>query len=153
MKLGVSGSLTRAFVHSPLTPLLLLVSVLLGILALVVLPREEEPQIIVPLVDIRVEADGLKAPDVVKLVVEPLEDIIKGINDVEHVYSMTEDDRTVVTARFKVGTEEERAIVRVHDEIRANIWRIPIGIPEPLIVRRGINDVPIVTVTLAPARD
>ena len=150
MKLGVSGAITSAFIRSPLTPLLLLVAVLLGVLALVVLPREEEPQIIVPLVDIQVEANGLRAPDVVKLITEPLEDMIKGINDVEHVYSMTEDDRTVVTARFKVGTEEERAIVRVHDEIRANIGRIPVGIPEPLIVRRGINDVPIVTVTLAP---
>ena len=148
--LGISGHLTKAFLRSPMTPLLLLASLALGIVALMALPREEEPQISVPVVDILVDANGLKAPDVVELVTKPLEDIVKGVNNVEHVYSMSEDDRVMVTARFDVGTDEDVAILRVHDEIRANIAHIPIGIPDPLIIGRGINDVPIITVTLAP---
>lgn len=148
--LGISGHLTKFFLRSPLTPLLLLASLAVGFVALMVLPREEEPQISVPMVDILVDANGLKAPDVVELVTKPLEDIVKGVNNVEHVYSMTEDDRVMVTARFEVGTDEDVAILRVHDEIRANISNIPIGIPDPLVIGRGINDVPIVTITLAP---
>ncbi len=150
MKVGISGALTRAFIGSPLTPLLLLASLAVGVVALLVLPREEEPQISVPMVDILVAANGLKATDAVELVTKPLEDIIKGILEVEHVYSSTEDDQVVVTARFEVGTDEDVAILRVHAEIRANFDRLPLGIPEPLIVGRGINDVPIVTLTLAP---
>jgi multidrug efflux pump subunit AcrB len=148
--LGISGHLTKFFLRSPLTPLLLLASLAMGLVALSALPREEEPQISVPMVDILVDANGLKASDVVELVTKPLEDIVKGVNNVEHVYSLTEDDRVMVTARFDVGTDEDVAILRVHDEIRANIRHIPIGIPDPLIIGRGINDVPIVTITLAP---
>ncbi|MFN3869125.1 MAG: efflux RND transporter permease subunit, partial [Hyphomicrobiaceae bacterium] len=148
--LGISGRLTRAFIASPLTPLLLMASMALGLIALVSLPREEEPQISVPLVDILVNADGLKAEDAVRLVTEPLETIVKSINGVEHVYSQTLDDRVVVTARFLVGTEADNAILRVHDKVRANYDRIPVGIPEPLIVGRGIDDVAIVVATLSP---
>ena len=150
MKLGLSGRLTRGTITSPLTPLFMLTALALGLLAVFLLPREEEPQISVPMVDIMVQADGLKAADAIELVTEPLEDIVKGINEVEHVYSFSEDDRVLVTARFEVGTTEEAAIVRVHDEIRANMSRIPMGIPEPLIIGRGINDVPVVTLTLKP---
>jgi len=150
MKLGISGSLTRAFIGSPLTPLFLIAAVALGLVALLLLPREEEPQISVPMVDIFVQANGLKADDAVKLVTEPLETIIKGIKGVEHVYSNTKDDQAVVTARFLVGTPSDDAILRVHEKIRANLDRIPLGIPEPLIVGRGIDDVAIVVVTLTP---
>ncbi|MGB3271628.1 MAG: efflux RND transporter permease subunit [Xanthobacteraceae bacterium] len=150
MKLGIAGGLTRAFIASPLTPLFLLAAFALGLVALLTLPREEEPQISVPMVDIHVEANGLKAEDAVKLVTEPLETIVKSIDGVEHVYSQTEDDGTVVTARFLVGTNADAAILRVHEKIRANMSRIPVGIPEPLIVGRGIDDVAIVVVTLTP---
>ena len=149
-RLGLSGQLTRFFIASPLTPLFLLAGLALGLIALFALPREEEPQISVPMVDIFVSADGLKAVDAVKLVTEPLETIVKAINGVEHVYSNTVDDRVVVTARFLVGTSPDNAILRVHEKIRANYDRIPTGIPEPLIVGRGIDDVAIVTLTLAP---
>ena len=148
--LGVSGLLTRYFIQSPLTPLILLAGLALGLIALMALPREEEPQISVPMVDIFVTADGLKAEDAVKLVTDPLETIVKAINGVEHVYSNTEDDRVVVTARFFVGTPADDAILRVHEKVRANYDRSPLGIPEPLIVGRGIDDVAIVTLTLAP---
>ena len=150
MKLGIAGGLTRSFIGSPLTPLFLLAALALGLVALVTLPREEEPQVSVPMVDIHVQANGLKAEDAVKLVTEPLETIIKSIDGVEHVYSQTADDGALVTARFKVGTSSDSAVLRVHDKVRANMDRIPVGIPEPLIVGRGIDDVAIVVVTMTP---
>ena len=150
MKLGIAGGITRAFIQSPLTPLFLLASLAVGLVALLTLPREEEPQISVPMVDIMVRADGLKAEDAVKLVTEPLESIVKSIDGVEHVYSQTRDDNVMVTARFLVGTSSDAAILRVHEKVRANLNRIPVGIPEPLIVSRGIDDVAIVVLTLSP---
>ena len=147
---GIAGNLTRAFITSPLTPLFLLAALILGLVALVTLPREEEPQISVPMVDIHIRADGLRAEDAVKLVTEPLETIVKSIPGVEHVYSQTRDDGAMVTARFVVGTSGDAAILRVHEKVRANMDRIPDGIPEPLIVGRGIDDVAIMVVTLSP---
>src|SRR5512142_1751526 len=150
MNLGLSGRLTRATIRSPLTPLFLLAAIVFGLIALMVIPREEEPQISVPMVDIIVQANGLKAADASELVTKPLEEIVKGINGVEHVYSQTQDDRVMVTARFLTGTSEDDAILRVHAKLRANYDRIPLGIPEPLIVGRGINDVAIEVLTLSP---
>lgn len=147
---GIAGNLTRAFITSPLTPLFLLAALILGVVALITLPREEEPQISVPMVDIHLQADGLRAEDAVKLVTEPLETIVKSIPGVEHVYSQTRDDGAMVTARFVVGTSGDAAILRVHEKLRANMDRIPDGIPEPLIVGRGIDDVAIMVVTLSP---
>jgi len=150
VRLGLSGRLTQATIRSPLTPLFLFAALAVGLIALLTIPREEEPQISVPMVDIWVNADGLKAPDAVELVTKPLEAIIKGIDGVEHVYSQTVDDRVLVTARFFVGTNADDAILRVHEKIRANLDRIPVGIPEPLIVGHGINDVAVVVLTLSP---
>ena len=151
VRLGLAGALTRVAIDSPLTPLFLIAAFVFGLIALVSLPREEEPQISVPMVDILVRADGLKAEDAVRLVTEPLETIVKGIDGVEHVYSRTADDQAMVTARFKVGTPSDAAILRVHEKVRANIDRIPLGIPEPLIVGRGIDDVAILSLTRSSA--
>ncbi len=148
--LGIAGGLTRAFVQSALTPLMILAALAVGLLALVSLPREEEPQISVPLVDIHISAPGLMAEDLVKLVVEPLETLMKSINDVDHVYSQTRDNGAMVTARFLVGTSADSAVLRVRDKVLANMDRIPVGIPEPLIIGRGIDDVAIVALTLSP---
>ncbi len=153
MRLGLSGILTRTFINSPLTPLLLIAALIAGVLAVASLAREEEPQISVPMVDITVAANGYKADEAVELVTRPLEDIVKSIDGVEHVYSRTEDDRVVVTARFRVGTDQDVAVLRVHEKIRANIGNIPKGIPEPLIVGRGINDVAILVLTLSAEAD
>ena len=153
MKLGLSGILTRTFINSPLTPLLLIAALIGGAIAVFSLPREEEPQISVPMVDIIVTANGYRADEAVELVTRPLEDIVKGINGVEHVYSQTQDDRVVVTARFLVGTDEDTAVLRIHEKIRADIAGLPKGIPEPLIVGRGINDVAIVVLTLSAKPD
>ncbi|MET3352888.1 UNVERIFIED_ORG: multidrug efflux pump subunit AcrB [Xanthobacter viscosus] len=148
--LGLAGVLTRAFITSPLTPLLLIAAFAFGLIALITLPREEEPQISVPMVDISVSAQGLKAEDAVKLVTEPLETIVKAIDGVEHVYSTTQDDGVIVTARFLTGTSPDAAILRVHEKVRANLDRIPVGITEPLIVGRSIDDVAILVLTLTP---
>ncbi|NBV60857.1 MAG: efflux RND transporter permease subunit, partial [Rhodobacteraceae bacterium] len=148
--LGIAGWLTRAFITSPLTPLFLMASLAVGLIALGALPREEEPQISVPLVDIHIQAAGIKADDAVKLVTEPMETIVKGIDQVEHVYSDTRDDGVMVTARFQVGVSADTAILRVRDKILANMDRIPVGIPQPLVVGRGINDVAIVSLSFSP---
>ncbi|MGB5094092.1 MAG: efflux RND transporter permease subunit [Parvibaculum sp.] len=149
MKRGISGFLTQSFIGSPLTPLILVAAMAMGMIALVSLPREEEPQISVPMVDIMVSTNGYKAPDAVELITKPLEDLVKGINGVEHVYSTTQDDQVLVTARFLVGMDEDTALLRVHEKIRAHISELPYGIPEPLIVGHGINDVAILVVTLS----
>ncbi|MGD9917687.1 MAG: efflux RND transporter permease subunit [Paenirhodobacter sp.] len=148
-KLGIAGRLTRAFIRSALTPLIILAALAVGLVALISLPREEEPQISVPMVDIHLQAPGLKAEDAMKLVTEPMETIIKGINEVEHVYSQTSDDYSLVMARFIVGTSSDAAILRVHEKVNANLDRIPTGIDAPIIVGRGIDDVAIVALTLS----
>jgi multidrug efflux pump subunit AcrB len=153
VKLGISGRLTRAFIRSPLTPLFLLAALAAGLVAVLTIPRDEDPQIHVPMVDVMVTANGLKAADAAELITKPLETILKAIPGVEHIYSETEDDQVLVTARFVVGTNEDAAVVRVNDKIRANLNRIPIGIAPPLIVGRGIDDVAIVTLTLTPRPD
>ncbi len=150
IELGLSGNLTKSFISSPLTPLMLFAALIIGFIALQSLPREEEPQISVPLVDIHISTNGLKAIDGVKLVTEPFETIIKAIPEVEHVYSNTIDNQVLLTARFYVGTNADAAIARVHEKIRANINRLPKGILDPLVVGRGIDDVAIVTLTLTP---
>ena len=151
--LGIAGNLTRAFIKSPLTPLFLIAAFAFGIVALLTLPREEEPQISVPMVDIIVQAPGLRADDAQKLISEPLETIVKSINGVEHIYSQSMDNMVMVTARFLVGTSSDAAVLRVHDKVRANIDRIPVGIAEPKVVGRGIDDVAIVTLTFSPTKD
>ncbi|MBU0554405.1 MAG: efflux RND transporter permease subunit [Alphaproteobacteria bacterium] len=150
MNLGISGRLTRATIASPLTPLLLLASLAVGLLALFSIPREEEPQISVPMVDIQVMAPGLDAADATELVGIPLETIVKSIDGVEHVYTQAQDDGVMVTARFLVGSDPEDAAIRVEEKLRANWDRKPVGIPDPKVTVRGINDVPAVVLTLTP---
>jgi len=153
MNLGLSGRLTRATLHSPLTPLMLLAAIAVGLMALLSIPREEEPQISVPMVDIMVAAPGLSASDATELAAKPLEAIVRSIDGVEHVYTQVQDDQVMVTARFVVGSDPDDAAVRVHEKVRANYDSIPVGVSEPQIVTRGINDVPAVVLTLTPRAD
>ncbi|MBR0551283.1 efflux RND transporter permease subunit [Stakelama marina] len=150
MSLGISGNITKATIKSPLTPLFLLAAIMVGIIATMTIPREEEPQIKVPMVDIRVAAPGLSASDAVELVGKPLETIVKSVDGVEHVYTQAEDNGVMVTARFMVGSNPEDAAIRINEKLNANIDRIPVGIPPPQVTVRGINDVPIVVLTLTP---
>ncbi|MCP5387523.1 MAG: efflux RND transporter permease subunit [Novosphingobium sp.] len=150
MNLGISGAITRATIRSPLTPLFLLAAIVVGLISTITIPREEEPQISVPMVDIRVAAPGLAAPDAIELVAKPLETIVKSIDGVEHVYAQAEDNGVLVTARFLVGSDPEDAATRIDEKIKANIDRIPVGIPPPQVTVHGITDVPIVVLTLTP---
>jgi len=150
MSLGISGKITRATIRSPLTPLMLLAAIVVGLLATITIPREEEPQISVPMVDIRVGAPGLSAPEAIELVAKPLETIVKSVDGVEHVYAQAQDNGVLVTARFLVGSDPEDAATRINEKIQANIERIPVGIPAPQVTVRGISDVPIVVLTLTP---
>ncbi|CAH0498196.1 efflux RND transporter permease subunit [Novosphingobium sp. CECT 9465] len=150
MNLGISGKLTRATIQSPLTPLFLLAAMIVGLIATITIPREEEPQISVPMVDIMVQAPGLSAPQTVELVAKPLETIVKSVDGVEHVYAQAQDNGVLVTARFLVGSNPEDAAIRINEKIEANKTRIPVGIPMPQVTVRGINDVPIVVLTLTP---
>ncbi|MCC6828529.1 MAG: efflux RND transporter permease subunit [Novosphingobium sp.] len=150
MNLGISGKLTRATILSPLTPLFLLAAILVGLLATITIPREEEPQIKVPMVDIMVQAPGVSAENAVELVGKPLETIVKSVDGVEHVYTQAQDNGVLVTARFLVGSNPEDAAIRINEKIEANKDRIPVGIPAPQVTVRGINDVPIVVLTLSP---
>jgi len=150
MNLGISGRLTRATIASPLTPLFLLAAIAVGLLALFSIPREEEPQISVPMVDIQVMAPGLSAADATELVGIPLETIVKSVDGVEHVYTQARDDGVMVTARFLVGSNPEDAAIRIEEKLRANWDRKPAGIPDPRVTVRGINDVPAVVLTLSP---
>ena len=150
MNLGISGKLTRATIMSPLTPLFLLAAILVGLIATITIPREEEPQIKVPMVDLMVQAPGLSAREAVELVGKPLETIVKSVDGVEHVYTQAQDNGALVTARFLVGSNPEDAAIRINEKIEANKDRIPVGIPAPQVTVRGINDVPIVVLTLTP---
>jgi multidrug efflux pump subunit AcrB len=149
-RLGLAGGIVRRFIDNPVTPLLVLLAVLAGAVALAVVPREEEPQIRVPLVDVIVAAPGLSASDAVEEMARPLEDILAGIEGVDHVYARVQDGQVVVSARFFPGTDSDDAVLRVIERIGANGERRPPGIPEPLIVGRGIEDVAVIAFAVAP---
>lgn len=147
-KLGIAGALTRATITSPLTLLFLLAAFAVGLMALAAIPREEEPQISVPMVDVRLMAPGLSADETVEAVTRPIEIALKGLDGVEHVYSRSEDDGALVTARFEVGTNPEAAIVRVQQKLREpGIAPAALG-GEPQVTVKGIDDVPVLVVTL-----
>ncbi|MBI2783484.1 MAG: efflux RND transporter permease subunit [Gammaproteobacteria bacterium] len=147
---GFAGRITQAFAHSTLTPLIIVVSLVLGAMALTSMPQEEDPQITVPFVDVFISTSGLKADDVVELVTKPFEDILKGIDNVEHTYSTTRDDGVVFTIRFDARFDDDIAVARVNDAIDANRYRMPPNIQEPLVIGRSIDDVAVIVLTLAP---
>lgn len=146
--LGIAGRTARQFINSPVTPLLMMAALGIGLLGLFFTPRQEDPKISVPMVDIFVEYPGASAEQVTSLVTEPLERIMSEIPGVRHVYSATQRGQALVTVRFKVGEELGASIVKVHDKVQSNLDKIPPGVSMPLVKPIGIDDVPIVTVTL-----
>ena len=148
--MGISGRIARYFQDSQLTPLLALVAMLLGVFAVVVTPREEEPQINVTMANVLVPFPGASARDVETLVATPAEQVLAQISGVEHVYSVSRPGLAVLTVQFEVGVPRIEALVRLHDTIAANRdWAPPeLGIGEPIIKPKGIDDVPIVALTL-----
>jgi multidrug efflux pump subunit AcrB len=146
--LGPSGRLAKYFIDSKLTPLVILASVLLGIAAVIALPREEEPQIIVPMIDIFVRMPGASAAEVEQRVTRPMEKLLWEIPGVEYVYSTASPGMAMAVVRFYVGQNEEASIVRLQAKLTANFDRIPPHVSYPLIKPRYIDDVPILALTL-----
>ena len=149
--MGVSGRIARAALDSPLTPLGALVAVLLGIFAIIATPREEEPQIDVTMVDVFVPFPGAAVHDVESLVTIPAEQVLAQMAGIEHVHSMSRPGAALVTVQFKVGVPRTEAIVRVRDTLASHRdWVAPeLGVMEPVVKPRGIDDVPVVALTLA----
>ncbi len=147
--LGLAGKTARSFIHSPLSPLLFLAMLAMGILGLMATPRQEDPQISVPLVDIFLSYPGASAQQVADMAVNPLERIMSEIPGVKHVYSASARGEGVVTVRFKVGEETGPSLVKVHDKLASNLDNMPSGVQMPPLVKvKGIDDVPVVTLTL-----
>jgi multidrug efflux pump subunit AcrB len=150
--LGTAGRIAAAFIHSKLTPLLIVASTGLGLMAVMGLPREEEPQIIVPMVDVFVELPGAPPAEVEQRITRPVEKLLWEIPGVEYVYSTSSPGRSMVIVRFKVGQNQEDALVRLNQKLHANIDRIPPGAHGPLVKLRSIDDVPILGITLWSTR-
>ncbi len=148
--LGLSGRLARAFLTSQLTPLLALTALLLGVFAVLVTPREEEPQIDVTFANIFIGFPGASAEQVESLVASPMEKVLGEISGVEHIYSASSPGLATLGVQFKVGEHRTEAIVRLYNAIYSNQdWRpANAGILQPLVKPKGIDDVPIVTLTL-----
>ena len=145
---GAAGRLAAAFIQSKLTPLFIVASIALGALAVIALPREEEPQIIVPMVDVFVQMPGATPADVEQRVTRPMEQLLWEIPGVEYLYSTSSPGQSMVVVRFKVGEAEEGALVRLNQKLAANADRIPPGVIGPIVKPRSIDDVPIFAVTL-----
>jgi len=150
--LGIAGRIAAAFIGSRLTPLFIIASVLLGVGAVLLLPREEEPQIVVPMVDVFVRMPGASAKEVENRVTRPMEELLWEIPGVEYVYSTTSPGQSMAIVRFKVGEDEEKSIVRLNQKLYANFDRIPPGATQPLVKPRSIDDVPILALTLSSGR-
>ena len=150
--LGIAGKLAKSWINSKLTPLVIVSALLAGVFSVFMLPREEEPQIIVPMIDLFVEMPGAPAQEVEQRVTRPMEKLLWEIPGVEYVYSTTMPGSALVIVRFKVGEDEEKAIVRVNQKMYANFDMIPPGVSQPLVKPRSIDDVPILALTLHSRR-
>ena len=146
-RFGLIARILTFFVDSPLTPLIAGAAILLGALAVFFLPREEEPQIVVPMVDVFVAMPGASAEEVAQRVTRPLEKLTRELPGVEYVYSTSSPGQALVIVRFLVGWDEEEAIVQLYQKLYANLDRIPPGASPPLLKPRRIDDVPILALT------
>ncbi len=149
-RLGISGSIAKQFLITEITPLLALVGLLLGLFAVLVTPREEEPQINVTFANVFIPFPGATATEIENLVATPAEQVLSEIDGIKHVYSTSRPGLAVLTVQFLVGEDREDAIVRLFGKIYANQDWLPqnLGVGQPIIKPKGIDDVPIVTATL-----
>ncbi|MEY4510535.1 MAG: Multidrug resistance protein MexB [Pseudomonadota bacterium] len=148
---GMAGGMARAFVNSKLTPLVIVTSVLLGLMAIILLPREEEPQIKVPMADVLIAMEGASAKEVESRVSAPMERLLWEIPGVEYVYTTSQPGRSMAVVRFRVGEDVERSLVKLNQKLQSNYDRIPTGVSTPLIKLRSIDDVPILALTFRSA--
>ena len=146
--LGLAGRLAHAFLNSKLTPLFIAASLALGIFAVAIIPREEEPQILVPMLDITTAMPGASPAEVEERVTLPIENLVHQISGVEYVYSTSSPGQSLVIVRFLVGTPQEDALIKVYSKLYSNFDRMPPGVSQPLIKARSIDDVPILALTL-----
>ena len=149
---GFAGRLAAVFIDSKLTPLIIVATILLGIGAVAMLPREEEPQIVVPMIDVFVSSPGASPSEVAARVTKPMEKLLWEIPGVEYIYSTSSSGMAMSIVRFKVGTNEEDAITRVSTKLHANEDLMPAGVSAPLVKPRSIDDVPVVAITLSSQR-
>ncbi len=152
MHRGTAGRIADAFIDSKLTPLVVITSVLLGIGAIWLLPREEEPQIKVPMIDVMVSMPGFTAKEVEERATRPMEKLLWEIPGVEYIYSMSQPSRSLAIVRFKVGEDVEKSLVKLNQKMQSNFDRIPPGVSFPLIKPRSIDDVPILALTFHSSR-
>lgn len=148
-KLGISGKIAGMFIQSKLTPLIILASIILGLFATVVTPREEEPQIVVPMADVFVQYPGATAQEVEARVTKPMEQLISEIPGVEYVYSIIKPGMNLTIVRYYVGQNAEDSTVKLYNKLYSNFDKIPEGVSKPLIKMRSIDDVPILALTLS----
>ncbi len=146
--LGIAGRIAQTFIESKLTPLAIVAALLLGLLAILQTPREEEPQIVVPMLDVFVQMPGASAQEVSERVTVPMEKLLREVPGVEYLYSISHPGLSMVVVRFYVGTKEEDAIVKTYNKLYSNFDRIPPGVSQPLIKVRSIDNVPILALTL-----
>ncbi len=151
---GFTNAVVRVFLHSNLALILVLLAAAVGVTALMVTPREEDPQIVVPLADVYVSFPGHSAEEVEQLVATPLEKLLYEIDGVEYVYSMSRDEQAVITVRFYVGEDRERSLVKLYKRIDEHIDIVPAGVSGWVVKPVEIDDVPFLTLTLtSPTAD
>ena len=146
--LGIAGKLTKAFITSPLSIIIFFAMLGAGIIGLIATPRQEDPQISVPMIDLFVEYPGASSDQVANIVVKPLERLMSQILGVKHVYSVSDKSQGIITVEFDVGQKMNDSIIKVRDKMLANLDFMPPGARKPLIKPKEIDDVPIVTLTL-----
>ena len=144
---GFAGKLAEAFVHSKLTPVIILVSLLLGLASVYLTPKEEEPQITVPMIDVMIPVPGLEAREVERLVTEPVERAMWGLDGVEYIYSMVKPHGTLITVRFKVNEPIEPSLVKVHHKLMSLLGELPSSVQRPEVKSYSIDDVPFLAIT------
>jgi multidrug efflux pump subunit AcrB len=146
--LRIAGQVAHGFIDSKLTPLVIVAALLLGAFAILQTPREEEPQIIVPMLDVFVQMPGASSQEVAQRVSLPMEKLLREVPGVEYLYSISHPGVSMVIVRFYVGTKEEDAIIQTYNKLYSNFDRIPPGVSQPLIKVRSIDNVPIMALTL-----
>jgi multidrug efflux pump subunit AcrB len=151
LPLGIAGRIAATFINSKLTPLIIIAAVLLGTAAIILLPREEEPQIKVPMVDVMVSMPGSNAKEIEERTTQPMEKLLWEIPGVEYIYSTSRDSSSLIIVRFKVGEDPQLSLVKITEKLRSNFDRIPPGVSQPLIKPKSIDDVPILALTLHSA--
>jgi multidrug efflux pump subunit AcrB len=146
--IGTAGKIAKAFIKSKLTPLIVIASLILGVFAVIVTPREEEPQIVVPMIDVLVSYPGASAKEVEERVTKPMEKLLWEIKGVEYVYSISKPGMSMAIVRFYVGQDMEKSLVNLYNKLWSNLDKIPHGVSQPLVKPKSIDDVPILAFTL-----